>query len=69
MKIIRTKGGKFKGLTITRAEYNRIKEIYSDSCLAVAEREIARDFAIDVTMASKLVGAVVFDYKYLTVED
>lgn len=69
MKIIRTRGGKFKGLSLTRAEYNRTKEIYSGSCLAVAEREIAREFEIDITMASKALSAVVFDYKYLTVED
>lgn len=69
MKIIRTKSGKFKGLSITQLEYNNIHQINKDSCLAVAEREVSRVFGVSPALASKLVGAVVFDYKYLTVED
>ncbi len=69
MKVITTKGGKFKGLSLTSQEVSKVKEIYKGSCQAVAEREIAKEFNVSPALASKIFGAVAFGYKYLTVEE
>ncbi len=67
MKILTTKSNKFKGMELTKDERNEVLDILKGSCFAVAERELAKLWNIDKYLASRILGAVFYNYKWLKV--